>query len=569
MSKIISLKIQNFRGIKDFSETFKSNVICLIGRGDSRKTTILEAISAALSPRWNHSFYDTDFYELNTDEPLEITISLTDLPEELLTEGKYGLYVQSVNSDTGLITDEILDGGIPVLTIQLKVDSSLEPSWLIINGRNQESKLIKSNDRAKLNCFMISDYLDSHFSWDKGNPLYSLLKNEDSGEEQGKHVLEAIREAKIKIDNSDFKYLEKITAKVKRQAAGLGLGLDQAKTTVDFKDLRINEGKVSLHEGKIPFRLMGKGSKRIASIAIQTAVARNGGVALIDEIEQGLEPDRVRNIVRNLKDNDTGQVIITTHSRDVITELNANDLVLLVSNKVTGEIVSQHLGLSDDALQGVIRACPEAFFAEKVIVCEGSTEVGISRALDLYRSSILLEQLSLKGCAYIDGTGHSFTDRANKIKQAGISSVVFCDSDRDDDLSPSKIDLQNNEIQVFDCDDGNSIEKQVFNDLPWDAVLELINYVSDTHNLSPDALKASVESKYQNGALPDDWIDSIGDTAELRQALSEASTSGDKEWFKRIDHGEILGQIIFKYFDQIDDTKLKVTLQGIIDWVDN
>lgn len=34
MSKIIKLQIKNFRGIKDFSESSKSNVICLIGRNE-------------------------------------------------------------------------------------------------------------------------------------------------------------------------------------------------------------------------------------------------------------------------------------------------------------------------------------------------------------------------------------------------------------------------------------------------------------------------------------------------------------------------------------------------------
>lgn len=568
MSKIIELDIKNFRGIKSFSQKFVGNVACLIGRGDSSKTTILEAIKAILSPRWNHTFYDTDFYQLDTSDPIEIVISLTDIPDALKTEGKYGLYLRAIDAE-GNVTDELGGEGGAVLTIKLTVDNTLEPDWQVITGRDQEPKEIKQGDRGKLNCFMISDYLDSHFSWGQGNPLHSLLKADELDVEKSKHVLEAMREAKVKLDGESFTYLESITDKIKAQAAGFGLGLDNANSTIDFKDISISEGKVSLHDGKVPFRLMGKGSRRIASIAIQTAVAEGGGIALIDEIEQGLEPDRVRQIVRNLKDNGSGQVIITTHSREVITELYSQDLVLLVVNKVSGEIVSKNLEVDDDKLQGVIRACPEAFFAKKVIVCEGATEVGICRALDKFRRDTGNDQLSLKDCAYVDGNGHSFTERANDIKEAGIDAAVFCDSDRDNELKPSKDALGDSGIQIFDCDDTNKIEQQVFKDLPWNAVIELIEYAKESRNLSDEQLRNSVNAKYDSGTLTDNWIDDIGDTPELREALAGASSVKKKEWFKRIDHGQKLGQIIFKYFDQINGKKLKETLQGISDWVDS
>ena len=59
MTRIHELKIKNFRGIRDFSNTFgAANFICLIGRGDSGKSTILDAISYVLSSSWNLTFFD-------------------------------------------------------------------------------------------------------------------------------------------------------------------------------------------------------------------------------------------------------------------------------------------------------------------------------------------------------------------------------------------------------------------------------------------------------------------------------------------------------------------------------
>ena len=42
MARIKRLKVKNYRGIKDLSIEFDDeNLVCLIGRGDSGKTTIL------------------------------------------------------------------------------------------------------------------------------------------------------------------------------------------------------------------------------------------------------------------------------------------------------------------------------------------------------------------------------------------------------------------------------------------------------------------------------------------------------------------------------------------------
>ena len=69
MAMISSLSIKNFRGIKEFYHEFRDKkFVCLIGRGDSGKSTILDAISYVLSPSWTIPFYDTDFYDYNTKE---------------------------------------------------------------------------------------------------------------------------------------------------------------------------------------------------------------------------------------------------------------------------------------------------------------------------------------------------------------------------------------------------------------------------------------------------------------------------------------------------------------------
>ena len=237
MAKIIHLDIKNYRGIKHLSLEFKAdqNLICLIGRGDSGKTTILDAISSALSPSWNLNFYDTDFYNCDHNENIEIIVSLINIPEKFLSENKFGLYVRGLNLQNNTIIDDVNFGGIneeliPVLTIKLTVDSSLEPQWVVTNKRVQEDKPISGADRAHLNCYMISDYVDRHFSWNKGNPLYALLKatNADEASDNDNIVIQYLREAKNEIDKNDFANLDEATALIKEQAAELGLDISRS-----------------------------------------------------------------------------------------------------------------------------------------------------------------------------------------------------------------------------------------------------------------------------------------------------------------------------------------------------
>lgn len=573
MAKIIHLDIKNYRGIRHLPLEFKTdqNLICLIGRGDSGKTTILNAISSALSPSWNLNFYDTDFYNCDHSGNIEIIISLIDIPEKFLSENKFGLYVRGLNTQNNKIIDDVTleqlnEDLIPVLTIKLTVDSSLEPQWVVTNTREQEDKPISGADRAHLNCYMISDYVDKHFSWNKGNPLYALLKatNSDEASDNNNIVIQYLREAKEEIDKNDFENLDNATTLIKSQAAELGLDISKASTTLDSRELSIKDGRISLHEDSVPFRLKGKGSKRLASIAIQSVLVRNGGIMLIDEIEQGLEPDRVKQAVRSLNGHHAGQIFITTHSRDAITELGSEPLFFLLKDKKTDDIEKRSFNLSHEDLQKTIRACPEAFFAKKVIVCEGATEVGICRAMDKWRRTTTKPKMSFKDCAYVDGTGNTIVQRVDEINAVGLKTALFCDSDLPE-INQKKSHWKTVGVSIFDCDDSLCLEQQVFKDLPWNGVKALLQYVKDRNSDSFDSAFSDYISNPVN-----EWVDA----EDLRsKIISEFKTksngSSGKKWFKAIHHGEALGDIVFRHFDEIDkNTCLKNILTGLSDWVD-
>jgi putative ATP-dependent endonuclease of the OLD family len=554
MAKIHTLKILNHRGIRKFEQVFvNSNFICLIGRGDSGKTTILNAISAVLSPNWKHPFYDTDFYRGNIENTIEIEASLYDLPNDLLTDSKYGLYKRLLNTKNEIIDDVQLDESIDfkdILTIKLIVDKNLEPKWFIINDRlNQENIEINANDRAKINAYLVSDFLDRHFSWSKGTPLFSLLKTMEITNETDNILTEANRKAKEIIKTAgSFNSFDTIISKIIKAAVELGLPISELEALIDFKDTLIKDGNITLHNDGIPFRLKGKGTRRLLSVAIQLEIVKQGGIVLIDEIEQGLEPDRARFLVKKLRDINQGQIFITTHSNNVLVELDANNIFLM-------NIGSDKLFSFSTDFQGCIRKNPEAFFSKKIIVCEGLTEIGICRALNNFRIMNGQNNLAVLGVALADGTGSNFKKYCENFKASGYDVCAFCDSD-DMAINKKKKGLLDLGIKIVDCDENKSIEQQLFNDLPWDEVKELLKYaISEKSEQS--ILMATGKSSLNELILNDNTM--VRDLMGIK--------AKEMDWFKRIDHGQIIGKIWFNSLSSLGQKTLKDQFEKLTNWV--
>lgn len=550
MAKIHSLKIENYRGIKDFEQSFDSkSLICLIGRGDSGKTTVLNAISAALTPSWDYKFYDSDFYNVEIDSSIIIEVSLFDLPDELMTDSKFGLHKRLLTKDN-LISDDLDVEGDDLLTIRLRVDKNLEPIWKVVNGReNQQNIEIRASDRSKLNVFIVSDYIDRHFTWGKGTPLYSLLKKDDNDIDT--ILIEAHREAhkKTKSIVSVTDNFKTVVDSIKEYASGIGLSVSELDTYIDFINLLMREGSIALHDDiGIPYRLKGKGTKRLLSIAIQMEVAKQGGIILIDEVEQGLEPDRVKYLVNQLKNNSNGQVFITTHSNNVIVELDAQDIYLKKNDN------KELFHFKEDDFQQILRINPNAFFSKRVLVCEGATEVGVCRAINNHRVAQNKENLEMLGISLVDGKGDSFVQYSKLLKSAGYDTCVFCDSDKEL-INIQKSNLLDAGIKVIDCDEGNSIEKQIFNDATWETINALVDYAISLRGEESILNQLSLKSKEE-----------LKDSKNTRVLLGQKSNK--KVWFKRIEYGQRVGEIFLERIDDITDSTLGNQYEELMKWID-
>jgi putative ATP-dependent endonuclease of OLD family len=127
--KIRHIEIMNFRGIRELAWAPSPHVNCLIGPGDAGKTTIIDAIELALAPRHQVTFDDCDFYGAQPEHPIDIMITLGELPLNFTPLSKYGEYTRGWNAQDKTIVDEPdeASGLELVLSTQLTVDRTLEP----------------------------------------------------------------------------------------------------------------------------------------------------------------------------------------------------------------------------------------------------------------------------------------------------------------------------------------------------------------------------------------------------------------------------------------------------------
>ena len=569
MAKLRHLKISHFRGIDSFEQSFSNGITCIIGRGDSCKSTILDAIAYTFAQSWSLRLNDSDFYNCDPSSPIIIEGTVSDIPDDLIV--KYHNHLRGITSDGRLIDDMESDDAIEaqeVLTVRLSVSKDLEPSWDMVSYNGTEPSTIKSTDRGKLNIFSVSDYSDRHFSLNKGNPLYSLYRqlNNEPHPENENLVLNVVRDAKNAFDDNLGHRFESVIEKIKSVAGELGITLNEMKAMLDHKDIAISENKVSIHEDGIPFRLKGKGSKRLLSLAIQLALTQPSGIILIDEIEQGLEPDRVQHLVNVLSKYEDKQIIITTHSSNVIVEIPCTSLFIMRK----GSYNLQHV---EGEMQGCIRKNPEAFFARKIIVCEGATEIGFCRSINEYRISHNKTSASCMGIRFADGAGNEMINYVLGFKDLSYPTALFCDSDCVN-INNRKQEFRDLEINVIDSEDNCSIEQQVFKDVPWNVVKALIKIaiekvidddgktyeeaekkIFDATNAQLDCRMAQMTNWYQN------------ESDDLRTALGLAAKN--KNWYKKQTYGERMGRcILTSYSDLAESCRLKFIIDSISNWID-
>jgi putative ATP-dependent endonuclease of the OLD family len=544
--KVKHIAISNFRGIRSLSWQVKGDFNCIIGAGDTCKTTILTALDYALSPRTALALDDADFYEQDVSEDICIQITLSDWDErqpairEFFRENKFAQYKCGLG-DTGPLPEP--EGGTTAISVSLRVDKSLEPKWSIVKGPDeastQERAPLYASDRAVLGLSRLDVYSDAQFSWARNTILTRLSSAADNSANLNT-VLSALaremRQTNVSAHPS-IAACQSVANTIKREAQDTGVKLSSLSPKLDIQRQSMTTGAISLHENNVPLRNKGNGSKRLIAAAMQMQFHDGKSIALVDEIEMGLEPHRIRGVILRLKKT-RQQLFTTTHSPVVIRELSVSDNELYVCRRdETGLVKVESIGTVPD-IQGAVRSNAEAFLGSKIVACEGVTEIGCLRAYDIFRLDADNPPVWSLATAYFNcGGGSKIKVACSQLAQLGFQIAVLCDNDAQDQLNDEDVQsLVASGTHVCQWDKGNSTERQLFTDLPWRCVPEMLTVIGDAHDtLTHSTIVDRIRKDSRAIALAltadsNQWSES----PLLRQVIGDLAH--EDRWIKRTDY---------------------------------
>jgi len=542
MARARVVEIRNFRSIKELTWVPSPGINCLIGPGDSGKSTILDALDLCLGARRNATFTDADFHNLNVDEPITVLVTVGELEDSQKSFESYGLYLRGFNKETGEVEDEPGANLETVLTIKLEVQSDLEPSWCLVSDRataQEQSRLLQWADRVKLAPTRIGAVAHHNLGWQRGSVL-----NRVSAEraDASSALAKAARDARAAFGQEAEAQLGGTLGIVANTARELGIPVGPSvKAMLDAQSVSFVGGTISLHDdGGVPLRGLGIGSTRLLIAGLQRKAAERSTIILVDELEHGLEPHRIIRFINSLGSKEAEpplQVFATSHSPVALSELSVRQL------NVVRRSAAQHRILrpdAEDGIQGTVRSFPGAFLAASIYVCEGASEVGLLRGLDQHRVAEHGQtSLFASGAFLVDGGGaQKIYKGAESFRRLGYRVAVV----RDDDIQPTPEAEQAFTTaggQLFTWRLGRTTEDELFLSLSDEGVRQLVTLAVDLHGEeSVDSHIRSADNRFELSSV------SATITPDLRISLGRAAKSKKSAWFKSVTDMETVGREI-------------------------
>lgn len=547
--EIRRLEIKNFRGIRELAWKMPAGrrFVALIGPGDSAKSTILTALDMALSDRWNLAFADTDFYNADITQPITIRVTLAGLPPELRQHSVLGMHLSGLDAD-GELHEDPEDEHEACVVLCLTVDADLEPKWTVHRpGKGSEEAIVTSATRRLIGAYKVDERIDAHLRWTRTSALGRLTETKHGAAQL---LVDANRTARAAVTESIPAALQELTTAIQQKMHELGSGEFGALQPGLDQSLSNSSGNLALYEGDVPLTNFGLGSRRLAGIAAQQLAHDGKAFLLVDEVEYGLEPHRLVNLLGQLRRAGLpGQVFVTTHSPTALRHLDAADLAV-VRASADGVVRVLNLNGEDEEIQKVLRAAPEAFLARRVAIGEGKTEYGLLLGLieqwDDQRANGAHPVSAALGVVAVEGGGGSGTIQTGEtLDGLGYEVTLLLDSDVVDDNVKADAFETRKRAAVVRWRDGFNVERAVCEVLDAAGLTQLIQLAINLSE-NPEDGSTNFKAHFDQLGLPkgavgldvSGWVAAGMSIDHARELV--ATVASKKKWFKQVHRGRPL-----------------------------
>ena len=413
---LAELTIINFRsfGPSGITVKFREGLTALVGENDSGKTAVIDALRFLLGTtdqEWLR-FSDDDFHKSNEAISESSDIKISGTFRKLTPSDKSGF--------AEYLTYGLNPGDEPILHLTLtakRMGTRAGRPYIatdLRSGKNGEGPNLDNNCRLLLSATYLRPLRDAERELSSGrNSRLSMVLNSLDGAEVGKLFdVESVDLSSFTFDEikglgllglgdlfnrliENHPHIENGKLKVNNHLEGLQLYGDSLKSSIsvsqngsDSQRLRQLLEKLTLNVDNASGRL-GLGSNNILFIACELILLADDQehfpLLLIEEPEAHVHAQRQLRLVQYLqkivesqdnKDNKP-QIIITTHSPNLASEIDLNNLVIIRSGKAFSTADGEtELDSSDYKFLSRFLDVTKAnlFFARGVMIVEGDAE---------------------------------------------------------------------------------------------------------------------------------------------------------------------------------------------------
>lgn len=419
-SKILKLTIRNFRGIHELEWRPSLGMNFVLGGGDTGKTTVLEAIDLLFSPSTSFAVSETDYWMRDTANSLIIDgVVRLGNGVDINTQQNM-VYPWNWNGMEAVVPDNSEEDGDndEVYKVRFTANDQQETLWEIVQpdgntvrfsvGLRRQIGLVSlpSDDRNDKDLRLIyGSALDRHIGdaslRSRIGKQVAAINLQDELSDQAKTALKAL----------DVKFEKKALPN------GVSIGLTSSKG-ISIGALVGLLAQKSV-DTQLPISSWGAGTRRLASLEIGAANNMAPSFVTVDEIERGLEPYRLRQLLADLSEQD-GQKFVTTHSPIAIASAPEAQLWYMDSSGRLGALPSDMVGKQQ-------KNDPETFLSRVAVIAEGITEVGFLNHLLKMALGCAPQDHGIRVC---NGQGNDHTRKLLKaLDEAGLKFAGLADNE--------------------------------------------------------------------------------------------------------------------------------------------
>lgn len=422
---ILKMKIDRFRGIEALDWNPAPGMNIVLGGGDVGKSTILEAIALLLSPSNALVLSEADYWRRKVEDEFVIQAVVALPPSsEIGQQQKFAWPWEWDGNDAvrPIDADDEENGptasGPPVYRLQVRGTPVLEINWEIVQP-NDEIDHLSAAVRRNIGVVRLGgdDRNDRDLRLVYGSALDRLLADKGLRARIGRRVSEIDLAANL--GDSAKQALGKLDETLKNEA--LPSKLDLGLTSSQGLSIGALIGLMAecAQDVSLPLASWGAGTRRMTALHIAAAGEAESSIAAIDEIERGLEPYRLRKLVKSLQAQ-PAQSFVTTHSAVAINAADQASLWYLDGSGHIGPLLREKIARQQER-------DPETFLSRFAVIAEGPTEVGfLSYLLECAVDGSFADH----GVRVCDGQGNPATlDLLEAMADGGLLFGGFADDE--------------------------------------------------------------------------------------------------------------------------------------------